>query len=115
MKADLIIHNSKQLVTCDSKGKANKGAAMQDIGLIETGAVAVKNGEIIEVGESEKLLEKFSADKIIDAGKKVVMPGFVECHTHFVFAGNRLDEFELKIKGADYLEILEAGGGILST
>lgn len=115
MKADLIIHNAKQLVTGASKGKAKKGAAMQDTGLIENGAVAVKNGEIIEAGESEKILEKFSANKIIDAGKKVVMPGFVECHTHFVFAGNRLDEFELKIKGADYLEILEAGGGILST
>ena len=55
------------------------------------------------------------AEQIIDANQKVVCPAFVECHTHIVFAGNRFDEFELKIKGADYLEILQSGGGILST
>ena len=115
MKANLIVHNAKQLVTCASGGRSKKGAAMRDIGLIENGAAAVTNGVIVEAGESEKILEKFSAEKMIDAGQKVVTPGFVECHTHIVFAGNRLDEFELKIKGADYLEILEAGGGIIST
>ncbi len=115
MKADLIVQNAKQLVTCASGGKAKKGMTMQDVGLIENSAVAVKNGEIIEVGESENILNEFSADEMIDAGQKVVIPAFVECHTHFVFAGNRLNEFELKIKGADYLEILEQGGGIIST
>lgn len=115
MQIDLIIHNAKQLVTCASGGKAKKGAAMQDLGLIENGAVAINGGVIVEVGESEKILKKFSADEMLDAGQKVVTPGFVECHTHIVFAGNRLNEFELKIKGADYLEILESGGGILST
>lgn len=115
MQADLIIHNAKQLITCASGGKAKKGAAMKDVGIIENGALAIKNGEIVAVGESEKILKEFSADEIIDAGRKVVMPAFVECHTHIVFAGNRLDEFELKIKGADYLEILESGGGIIST
>ena len=115
MQTDLIIHNAKQLVTCASSEKAKKGAAIQDVGIIENGALAIKNGEIVAVGESEKILKEFSADEIIDAGRKVVMPSFVECHTHIVFAGNRLDEFELKIKGADYLEILESGGGIIST
>jgi imidazolonepropionase len=60
-------------------------------------------------------LRYFEAEKFLDANQKVVFPAFVESHTHIVFAGNRFDEFELKIKGADYLEILNNGGGILST
>ena len=117
MNADLIIHNARQLVTCASPGgKAKKGAdAMRDVGIIENGAVAIKNGLIVETGESDTILKNFSAGNTIDAQGKVVCPGFVDCHTHVVFAGNRLDEFELKIKGADYLEILKSGGGILST
>jgi imidazolonepropionase len=115
MKVDLIIFNAKQLVTCASNGKAKKGVRMQDIGLIENGAAAIKNGEIVAVGKSSDIIEKFSAEELIDAKNRVVTPAFVECHTHIVFAGNRFDEFELKIKGADYLEILEAGGGIIST
>lgn len=115
MKVDLIIHNARQLVTCASNGKAKKGSAMQDVGIIENGAVAVKDGLIESVGESENVLRNFSAEKHIDAERRVVCPAFVDCHTHVVYAGNRLDEFELKIKGADYLEILKAGGGILST
>jgi imidazolonepropionase len=115
MKVDLIIHNARQLVTCASNGKAKKGSAMQDVGIIENGAVAVKDGLIESVGDSEIILRNFSAEKEIDAEGKVVCPAFVDCHTHVVYAGNRLDEFELKIKGADYLEILKAGGGILST
>jgi imidazolonepropionase len=115
MKADLIIYNANQLVTCASGGKAKKGAQMRDAGIIENGAVAVKDGSIAGCGESEKIIEKFSAEKMIDAGQHTVCPAFVDCHTHIVYAGDRLDEFELKIKGADYLEILASGGGILST
>ncbi len=114
MKADLIIHNA-QLLTCASNGTAKKGAAMQDLGIIENGAVAISDGKIIAVGKSEDVLSQFSSENVINANGKTVSPGFVECHTHIVFAGNRLDEFELKIKGADYLEILANGGGILST
>lgn len=114
-QADLIVYNAKQLITCASGGKAKKGAKMQDIGLISGGAVAIQNGAILETGESAAILKNFSAEETIDAESKVLIPGFVECHTHFVFAGNRLEEFELKIKGADYLEILASGGGILST
>ena len=88
---------------------------MQDVGLIENGAVAVLDGKILAVGKSDEILREFDSEKTIDAGGKVVSPGFVECHTHIVFAGNRLNEFELKIKGADYLEILQNGGGIIST
>ncbi|HMS43093.1 MAG TPA: imidazolonepropionase [Pyrinomonadaceae bacterium] len=114
MKADIIIHNS-QLLTCASNGKAKKGVAMQDLGIIENGAVAISNGKITAVGKSEEILREFTSENTLDANGKTVSPGFVECHTHIVFAGNRLNEFELKIKGADYLEILANGGGILST
>ncbi len=114
MKADLIIHNA-QLVTCASNGKAKKGAQMPDLGIIENGVVAVVDGKIVAVAKSDEILGEFESANTIDAQGKVVSPGFVECHTHIVFAGNRLNEFELKIKGADYLEILKSGGGIHST
>ncbi len=115
MQVDSIIYNAAQLVTCRSDGKLKKGAAMQDLGIIENGAIAVKDGKISAVGKTDEILHDFQAEIVIDAQHRVVCPGFVECHTHIVFAGNRLDEFELKIKGADYLEILQNGGGILST
>lgn len=115
MKADLIIFNAGQLLTCASGGKAKRGGEMADVGLIENGGLAIRAGLIAGIGKSEEILRDFEAKDLIDAEKKVVCPGFVECHTHIVYAGNRLDEFELKINGADYLEILEAGGGIIST
>ncbi len=115
MQADLIIKNIGQLVTCASGGKAKKGAEMQNVGIIENGAIAIENGEIIGVGNSEEILKEFEVANIFDANKKVVTPGFVECHTHIVFAGDRINEFELRIKGASYMEIMEAGGGIVST
>jgi imidazolonepropionase len=114
MKVDLIIYNAR-LVTCAAGGNPLKGAAMADAGVITGGAVAVESGLIRAVGKSDEILRDFMSDETIDAGGKVVSPGFVECHTHIIFAGDRLNEFELKIRGADYLEILKAGGGILST
>ncbi|MCA1622347.1 MAG: imidazolonepropionase [Acidobacteria bacterium] len=115
MKVDLIIHNAKQLVTCASSSEAKKGALMRELSIVENGAVAIKDRKIVSVGKSDEVLHEFSTKETIDAKGKVVCPAFVECHTHIVFAGNRLNEFELKIKGADYLEILENGGGIIST
>lgn len=113
--ADLIIRNAGQLVTCASGGKPKRGAEMRDIGIIENGAVAVVGGKIAAVGKSDAILGEFSSDKMFDADGKVVCPGFIDPHTHIVFAGDRLNEFELKIQGADYLEILANGGGIIST
>ncbi|MET0752799.1 MAG: imidazolonepropionase [Pyrinomonadaceae bacterium] len=114
MEADLIIHNAN-LVTCASGGKPKRFAGMRDVGSIENGAIAVNDGKISGVGKSDEILNQFQSETIIDANGKVVSPAFVECHTHVVFAGNRFDEFELKIKGANYLEILASGGGIIST
>lgn len=115
MNCDLIIRRAGQLLTCASGGKPKKGAEMLDLGIVDLGAVAVARGRIVAAGSEERVLAGYSSDNVVDAGGRVVMPGFVECHTHIVFAGDRLGEFELKIKGAEYLEILEAGGGILST
>src|SRR5262245_12563495 len=114
-QVDLIVHNAGQLVTCASGGKPKRCAEMRNVGTIENGAVAISDGRILGVGRSGEILRDFRADNDIDAHGQVVSPGFVDPHTHIVFAGDRLDEFELKIKGADYLEILGAGGGIVST
>jgi imidazolonepropionase len=115
MTADLLITNIGQLVTCASGGKPKRGAEMRDVRVIQDCAVAIAGGKFVGVGEREVVERQFSADEVFDADGRTVCPGFVDPHTHIVFAGDRLDEFELKIKGADYLEILAAGGGILST
>jgi imidazolonepropionase len=115
MKADLVISNIGQLVTCASHGRPKRGGLMRDVGLIANGALAIIEGKIAAIGPSDEITAAYPASQSIDAGGKVVCPGFVDPHTHIVWAGDRLDEFELKIKGADYLEILAAGGGILST
>ena len=115
MNADLIITNIGQLVTCASAGKPKRGSEMRHIGSIEDGAVAIAGGKFIAIGRHDEISSQFIAAETIDAGGKAVCPGFVDPHTHIVFAGDRLDEFELKIQGADYLEILKKGGGIIST
>ncbi len=115
MKTDLIIYNASQLLTCASGGKPKRGTAMQNVGIIENGALAIKDKAIIAVGKYDEIVKNFESENVIDAHQKVICPAFVDPHTHIIYAGNRLNEFELKIKGADYLEILENGGGILST
>ena len=113
---DLIIKNSSKLITF--KGTHNNPLVkenMQNLGIVENGAVAVKDGRIVEAETTKNITDKYSAEKIIDADNNLVMPGFVDCHTHLVFGGSREYELGLKIKGASYLDILAAGGGINST
>ena len=112
---DLLILNIGQLVTCASPAGPKRGAAMQDVGLIENGAVAVKGSQIVAVGRSADLAAVYAAKQVIDAAGKVVCPGFVDPHTHVAYAGDRVNEFELRLKGASYMEIMAAGGGIVST
>jgi imidazolonepropionase len=88
---------------------------MEDLEIIEDGAVAVDHGTIVAVGRTGEVLAEHSGTVNIDASNKIVTPGFVDPHTHLVFAGSRETELELKIKGAGYLEILQRGGGILRT
>jgi len=114
--ADLIIQHAKQLIT--AKGYTEKpatGPQMEDLGIIEDGAIAIIAGKIIAVGRTSDVLHNFLATETIDATGKTVCPGFIDAHTHFAFAGSREKEVELKIKGAGYLEILQSGGGILRT
>lgn len=88
---------------------------MQDLGIIEDGALAIKNGKILAVGDSASVLADYQSDHVIDAEAKTLIPGMVDCHTHTVYGGNRFDEFEMRIAGRTYMEIMAAGGGIHNT
>jgi imidazolonepropionase len=115
MQADLIIAHAAQLVTVASGGGPKRGAAMAALGIIEDGALAALQGRIVAVGPSAVVLANFAADQVVDAQGKAVLPGFVDPHTHLVWAGDRAGEFELRVAGATYMEIMAAGGGIMST
>jgi len=115
MTSDSIIFNIGELVTCSSGGRPKRGNAMREIGLIKNAAVAVKDGKVLDVGSSDDVRRNFDTSQEIDAENRVVCPGFVDPHTHIVYGGDRLDEFELKIQGRDYLDILKGGGGIISS
>ncbi|HEV2568195.1 imidazolonepropionase [Sphingomonas sp.] len=84
-------------------------------GAIDRGALAVADGRIAIVGPASDLPPGASADQVIDAGGRWMTPGLIDCHTHIVFGGDRIDEFEARLNGATYEEIARAGGGILST
>lgn len=114
-QVDLLIHSAAQLVTCAGERAAKRGAAMSSLGIVINGAVAVHNGLIVEVGETADLANRYTARSVIDASEQVVCPGFVDSHTHIVYAGDRAAEFEMRLRGASYLEIMAAGGGIVST
>ncbi|MEM4308021.1 MAG: imidazolonepropionase [Thermoplasmata archaeon] len=110
----LLIKNAGQLLTVASDGKPKKGAEMTELGIIKDGALVVEDGVIVDVGKTKDFGEG-SYDEVLDAKCKVVMPGFVDAHTHLVFAGTREQEISLKIQGLSYMEILKRGMGILST
>ena len=117
--ADLIIINANELLTISGHSEKPKtGSQMDDLGIINNGSLAVSKDRIIACGNSEDVLAQISTTSEtiqIDATGKVVMPGFIDCHTHLVFGGSREAEFEQRIKGASYLDILRSGGGILNT
>lgn len=116
MNVDLLITHASQMLTIPSHDRGpQRGERLGDLGLIEDGALAVSGGAIVDLGPTVDLAARYSAARTIDAGGHVVMPGFVDPHTHVVFAGDRAHEFEQRIAGATYLEIMNAGGGIMST
>ena len=109
----MLIHSASQLLTL--RGGPQRGGDLGRLGIIEDGAVLIK-GEMIEaVGPSAELRSAYPGEPIYDAAGRVVMPGFVDPHTHLIWAGDRAGEFEMRLQGKNYLEILAAGGGILST
>jgi len=112
---DLLIKNIAELHTLQGPDRPRKGDEMKDTGKIEDGALAVKGDKIIAVGSSDEIESAYEANEEIDASGKTVIPGFVDPHTHLVFAGSREDELVMKIEGKSYMEILEEGGGILNT
>lgn len=112
---DLIVHGAAQLVTCASPGGAKRGAAMRELGIIADGAVAISGGRIVAAGPSDEVLRDHEAEEELDASGRVVCPGFVDAHTHAVYAGDRVDEFERRVRGETYQAIAASGGGILAT
>lgn len=109
----MLICNASQLLTL--AGGPQRGSELGRLGIVPGGAVLVRGGWIVEVGTSADLCSAYPDEPVLDAVSRVVMPGFVDPHTHLVFAGDRAAEFELRLQGKTYLEILAAGGGILST
>lgn len=115
-KADILIVNANELITlAGGSEKPCTGKQMRELGIIEGGCVAIKDGRIIAVGKTADVKKIVRAEAIINASGKTVMPGFVDPHTHLIFAGSREDEFQMRVEGASYMEILQAGGGILKT
>lgn len=112
---DLIIHSAAQLVTVASDAP-KRGETQSDLGIIENGALAIRGGEIVAVGASDEIRALATREtQFIDAQGKIVLPGFVDAHTHVAFAGDRAHEFEMRLRGASYLDLLKAGGGIMNT
>lgn len=121
VKCELYLKNISSLATCaNPDGRPKSGAALLDAGEIKNGAVLVSEGKILKTGPTaaiEKYLadNKIAPEKELDLSGMTVTPGFVDPHTHMAFAGSRENEFAMRVEGRTYLEILNAGGGILNT
>ena len=101
----LILHNARQLVTVAATGKKD------DLGVLEHASVIIEGDRIISILPASEVRPRVG-DTVIDCTNKVILPGFVDSHTHAVFAGVRADEFAMRVAGKSYQEIAEAGGGI---
>ncbi|HVS81508.1 MAG TPA: imidazolonepropionase [Pyrinomonadaceae bacterium] len=116
MPETLAVVNCSQLVTLSGPARPRVGAELRNLSIVEDGAMIVRGDRIEHVGNRNEIEKLIDGDyEVIDAGGRVVMPGFVDAHTHTVFAGNRADEFEQRAAGATYQEIAARGGGIKST
>ncbi len=116
MSDTLAVVNCSQLVTLGGAARPRKGREMRDLGIITDGAMFVRDTRIESVGVRSEIERLIDGDcEVVDAGGRIVLPGFVDAHTHPVFMGTRAEEFEQRAEGATYAEIAEAGGGIRST
>jgi imidazolonepropionase len=104
-----VLRNIGDLATCRAEG------GQAEIHAVSEAALAWRDGELLWLGPEANLPFEYGADESFDAGGRLVVPGLIDCHTHLAFAGWRAGEFEQRILGRSYLEIAEAGGGILST
>jgi imidazolonepropionase len=111
----LAIFHSSQLVTLAGPNRPRIGREMTGLRIIHDGGMLIRDGKIDIVGASDEIEKHASDAEIIDAAGRIVLPGFVDAHTHLVFAGNRLEDFERRARGETYEQIAKAGGGIWST
>src|SRR5580700_157830 len=112
-----LVRGARQLLTLRGDSGPRRGAALRDLGIVPNGAVLIKDGIIVDAGPARRI-EKLPAARRareVDAGGRVVMPGFVDSHTHLVFGRPRLVDYEMRLAGASYAEIAAAGGGIQSS
>ena len=115
-QVDLIVDHAAELVT--TQGKSDhpvSGHHQSEISVISDAAVAVQRATVVQIGRSDQILAQYRSKHVINATGRTVLPGLVDPHTHLVFAGSRERELEMKLEGKSYMEILAAGGGILST
>ena len=116
MKADLILKNIGKLVTMQGSSSFRVKEEMNKINIIENAYIAVKNGKILAIGVGDEFGNLCGEDtKIHDAEGLLVTPGLIDSHTHLIHGGSRENEFSMKLNGVPYIEILNNGGGILST
>src|SRR6266850_2266529 len=113
--SSLAVLHASQLVTLSGPTRPRAGKELSELGIIRDGGMLIRDGKIDSVGPSDEIEKKSRGAEIVDAGGRVVLPGFVDAHTHLVFAGNRLDDFERRARGESYEQIAKAGGGIWST
>ncbi|MCC7159156.1 MAG: imidazolonepropionase [Ignavibacteria bacterium] len=113
---NILIENASQVVTCHTRGRKFKaGEHQSEIGLLINSSVYIENGRIKWIGKKLPVVLKKKHILKINAKNKTVLPGFIDSHTHLVFAGDRADEYSMRIKGSSYERIAKKGGGILST
>lgn len=113
---DILIVNAEELLTLEGSSQTPRtGKQMRELGIIHDGALAIREGKIVAVGKTHDVTKAFRGEYVLSAKGKTVMPGFVDPHTHLVFAGTREDEFQTRVEGASFAEILDSGGGILKT
>jgi imidazolonepropionase len=114
-KTIAVLH-AAQLVTLAGPARPRIGGEMRDLAIIEHGGMVIIDGKIAAIDRSEKIETDLPAGtEVIDAAGRVVLPGFVDAHTHLVFGGDRLDDYERRARGETYEQIAVAGGGIWST
>jgi imidazolonepropionase len=113
--SSLAVLHASQLVTLAGAKRPRIGRELSELAIFRNGGMLIRDGSIEAVGPSNEIANKVGNAEVIDAPGKVVLPGFVDAHTHLVFAGNRLDDFERRARGDTYEQIAKAGGGIWST
>src|SRR6266436_4732948 len=111
----LALLHASQLVTLAGPKRPRVGRELSELGIIRDGGMLIRDGKIESVGPSDEIEKQSYGSEVVDLGGRVAMPGFVDAHTHLVFGGNRLDDFERRARGETYQQIAKAGGGIWST